>query len=131
MESIICPYCQSLTEEYFCVHCTKDFTVEVELSNEGTLSEYQIDQQDYIDNACFNLLKKVAFNCDWDIGQIRIIRNALIDVLMKFHEKKEYDLYPWRSQSAILTQNSRGVVSKICCQNAGTVVLPISAWFCL
>jgi len=34
---------------------------------------------------------------------------------------------PNRSQSAILTQNSRGVVSKICRQNAGFVVLHISA----
>ena len=34
-----------------------------------------------------------------------------------------------RSQSAILTQDSRGVVSKICGQNTDSVVLPISAWF--
>ena len=96
METIICPYCQeSLTEEYFCVHCNKDFTVEAEFGKEWTLPEYQIAQQDYIDNACFNLLKEYAPDCDWDICQISIIRNTLIDVLMKFHEKKEYDLYPW------------------------------------
>jgi len=35
METIICPYCQeSLTEEYFCVHCNKDFTVEAEFGKE-------------------------------------------------------------------------------------------------
>ena len=96
MEEIICHYCQEgLTEKYFCVHCNKDFSVEVEFSKEETLPEYQIAQQDYNDNACFNLLKEFAPDCDWDIGQISIIRNALIDVLMKFHKKKEYDLYPW------------------------------------
>ncbi|MEK6678861.1 MAG: hypothetical protein AABY39_05535 [Nitrospirota bacterium] len=67
----------------------------MEFSKEETLPEYQIAQQDYIDNTCFNLLKEFAPDCDWDIGQISIIRNALIDVFMKFHEKKEHDLYPW------------------------------------
>lgn len=96
VERIACPYCQEiLTDEHFCIKCKKDFSVEVEFSKEGTLPEHQIAQQDYIDNACFNLLKEFTPNCDWDIGQISIIRNTLIDILIKFHKKKEYDLYPW------------------------------------
>ncbi len=96
MEKIICPYCQDfLTEKYYCVHCEKDFSTEVQYANEGTLPEEQIAQQDYIDNLCFDLLKEFIPDCDWDIHQISIIRNALIDVLTKFHGKKEYDLYPW------------------------------------
>ena len=93
---IICPYCQeSLTQKYYCVHCEKDFSTEVQYANEGSLHEEQSAQQDYIDNLCFDLLKAFIPDCDWDIHQISIIRNALIDVLMKFYGKKEYDLYPW------------------------------------
>ena len=96
MEKIICPYCQDLlTEKHYCVYCKKDFSVEVESSKEGALLQGQIAQQDYIDNLCFDLLKEFIPDCDWDIHQISIIRNALIDVLTKFHGKKEYDLYPW------------------------------------
>lgn len=95
-ERIACPYCQELlTEKHFCIQCKKDFSVEVAVSNDGTLPEYQVAQQDYIDDACFSLLKKFAPDCEWDIHQISILRNTLIDVLIKFHEKKEYDLYPW------------------------------------
>ncbi len=95
-EKIICPYCEGLlTEKYYCVSCKKDFSIEVEHTEEGTLPEYQIVQQDYIDNACFHFLKEFVPACNWDIAQISIIRDALINVLVKFHNKKEYDLYPW------------------------------------
>jgi hypothetical protein len=95
-EKIFCPYCEELlTEKYYCISCQKDFSIEVKYSKEGSLHEYQITQQDYIDNACFHLLKEFDNTCNWDISQISIIRDALISVLIKFHNKKEYDLYPW------------------------------------
>lgn len=95
-EKIFCSYCEGLlTEKYYCISCQKDFSVEVKYSKEGTLPEYQIAQQDHIDNACFHLLKEFAPATNWDIRQIGTIRDTLIDVLIKFHNKKEYDLYPW------------------------------------
>ena len=95
-EKTLCPYCDKLlTEKYYCISCQKDFSVEVKSCNEGSLPDYQIAQQDNIDNACFHLLEEFANTPKWDISQISIIRDALIDVLIKFHNKKEYDLYPW------------------------------------
>jgi hypothetical protein len=95
-EKIICPYCEkALTEKYYCISCQKDFGVAARHSEEGTLPDYQIAQQDYIDNACFHFLKEFVPISHWDIAQISIIRDALISVLIKFHNKKEYDLYPW------------------------------------
>jgi len=97
---IICPYCQkNLNEKYYCIDCQMDFSTEVEFGKDGTLPDYQIAQQDNINNACFNLLKIFSPNCDWDIKQISIIRNALIDVLIADYGKKEYDLYPWLLES--------------------------------
>ena len=99
-EKISCPYCEELlTEKYYCVSCQKDFSVEVKCSAEDSLPEYQIAQQDYIDNACFYFLKEFVPTCNWDIAQISIIRDALISALIKFHNKKEYDLYPWLMES--------------------------------
>jgi len=96
IEKISCPYCEKLlTEKYYCISCKKDFSVEVRYSKEGTLPDYQIAQQDYIDNACFHFLKEFIPTCSWDIAQISIISDALISALIKFHNKKEYDLYPW------------------------------------
>ena len=95
-EKIFCPYCEGLlTEKYYCLSCQKDFSVEVKCSKEDSLPEYQIAQQDHIDNACFHFLKEFVPISYWDIAQISIIRNALISVLIKFHNKKGYDLYPW------------------------------------
>ena len=96
MEKICCPYCEELlTEKHYCISCQKDFSVEVKSSKEDSLPEYQVAQQDYIDNACFHLLKEFVPTANWDIRQIGTIRDALIDVLIKFYNKKEYDLYPW------------------------------------
>ena len=95
-EKFICPYCERLlTEKHYCVSCKKDFSIEAAHTNEGTLPDYQIAQQDYIDNVCFHLLKEFIPTSNWDICQIGTIRDALINVLIKFHGKKEYDLYPW------------------------------------
>ena len=78
----------SLTENYYCIPCKKDFSVEVKCSKEDSLPEYQIAQQDHIDNACFHLLKEFVPATNWDIRQIGTIRDTLIDVLIKFHNKK-------------------------------------------
>jgi len=79
-EKFICPYCERLlTEKHYCVSCKKDFSIEAAHTNEGTLPDYQIAQQDYIDNVCFHLLKEFIPTSNWDIR----------------HGKKEYDLYPW------------------------------------
>jgi hypothetical protein len=88
-----------LTEKYYCISCQKDFSVEVKYGAEDSLPEYQIAQQDHIDNACFHFLKEFIPSCDWDIAQISTIRDALISVLVRVHNKKEYDLYPWLMES--------------------------------
>jgi hypothetical protein len=99
-EKFICPYCEGLlTEKYYCISCKKDFSLEAARAKKGTLPDYQIAQQDYIDNACFHFLKEFVPISHWDIAQISIIRDALISVLIKFHNKKEYDLYPWLLES--------------------------------
>ncbi len=96
IEKIFCPYCEGLlTAKYYCISCQKNFSVEVKCGAEDSLPDHQIAQQDYIDNACFHFLKEFVPASNWDIRQIGTIRDALIDVLIKFHNKKEYDLYPW------------------------------------
>lgn len=94
--AFLCPYCDSpLDDSYYCDKCRKDFKKEAEHSKDGTLTYEQLAQQDKIDNACFGLIKEFYPEAKWNIEVISTIREALIDVLVKYYWIKEYDIYPY------------------------------------
>lgn len=98
MSKIICPICETpLDSSYKCPECKKDFSEEVEFNyfRGGELTERQIAQQDFVDNACYSLLRMFEPQAEYDGKEIGIIRDALIEVLCKYHNWNEYDIYPW------------------------------------
>ena len=92
MKKKMCPYCnKALTEVHYCTSCQRDFSVEVK----EELTDSQIAQQDRIDNACYDLIQEFEPGYQWDVEQVDIIRQALLDVLVLSCKQKQYDLYPW------------------------------------
>ena len=91
-----CPYCDgALNDVATCEKCGAELSKEVACGLQGTLPHAGILAQDNIDNACFELIREFAPGANWDAEEIGIVREALIEVLTKFHGKKAYDLYPW------------------------------------
>ena len=93
-----CPLCDSeLDENYYCSRCNRDFSEEVNRNylKEGELTPHQIEQQDFMDNTCLDFLQKFVPDAEYDGEQIGIIRDALIDVLIRYYSMPEYELYPW------------------------------------
>jgi predicted Fe-S protein YdhL (DUF1289 family) len=93
-----CPVCDShLDEKYYCSGCNRNFSEEVNFNylKEGELTSAQIEQQDFVDNACLDFLQKFIADTEYDGEKIGIIRDALIDVLTRYYSKPEYDIYPW------------------------------------
>jgi hypothetical protein len=93
-----CPVCDSeLDEKYYCSGCNRDFSEEVNCNylKDGELTSAQIEQQDFVDNACLDFLQKFVADAEYDGEKIGIIRDALIDVLTRYYSKPEYDIYPW------------------------------------
>ena len=93
-----CPLCDSeLDENYYCSRCNKEFSEEVNRNylKEGELTPSQIEQQDFMDNTCLDFLQKFVPDAEYDGEQIGIIRDAIIDVLTRYHSMQEYELYPW------------------------------------
>lgn len=96
MTEILCPYCDlPLDEKYFCTTCNKNFHDEVIAGEKEEILNYQIEQQDRIDNACYHLIKEFAPDAEWDIQQISVVREALVSVLTESFKMKSFDLYPW------------------------------------
>ncbi len=92
----LCPVCDNkLDSKSFCHACQRSFRDEVESSKKEELLDYQIAQQDKIDNACFAFIKSFYPDAHWDQEQISVIRDALIKVGVRYHGDSEYDLYPW------------------------------------
>ena len=93
-----CPLCDSeLDENYYCSRCNREFSEEVNCNylKEGELTSHQIEQQDFMDNTCLDFLQKFVPDAEYDGEQIGIIRDALIDVLIRYYSMPEYELYPW------------------------------------
>jgi hypothetical protein len=93
-----CPLCDSeLDENYYCSRCNREFSEEVDRNyfKEGELTPHQIEQQDFMDNTCLDFLQKFVPDAEYDGEQIGIIRDALIDVLIRYYSMPEYELYPW------------------------------------
>ena len=93
-----CPLCDSeLDENYYCSRCNREFSEEVNRNylKEGELTPCQIEQQDFVDNTCLDFLQKFVPDAEYDGEQIGIIRDALIDVLIRHYSMPEYELYPW------------------------------------
>ena len=93
-----CPLCDSeLDENYYCSRCSRDFSEEVNCNylKRGELTPPQIEQQDFVDNTCLDFLQKFVPDAEYDGEQIGIIRDALIDVLIRCYSMPEYELYPW------------------------------------
>lgn len=95
-----CPVCDNrLDSDCFCHICHRSFKDEVDSSEKEEILDYQIAQQDRIDNACFDFIKSFYPDAKWDQEQISIIRDALIRVGVKYYGDSEYDLYPWLLES--------------------------------
>lgn len=92
----LCPTCDSVLDiQNCCSHCSRNFSENIEKNSDVELTQVQIDAQDHIDNLCFGFIKEFVPDCDWDIAQISVIRDALINVLVENHGFNEYDIYPW------------------------------------
>ncbi|MBE0426699.1 MAG: hypothetical protein IBX72_08630 [Nitrospirae bacterium] len=91
-----CPICNdALNSEHYCVQCDRDFDTEVIKNAEGSLTDAQIEQQDYVDVSCFYLIKQFQKDAAYNIEHVAVIRDALIDVLTEFYGQSSYDVYPW------------------------------------
>jgi hypothetical protein len=93
-----CPLCDSeLDENYYCFRCNREFSEEVNRNylKEGELTPPQIEQQDFVDNTCLDFLQEFVPDAEYDGEQIGIIRDALIDLLIRYYSMPEYELYPW------------------------------------
>jgi hypothetical protein len=112
-----CPVCDSeLDEKYYCSGCNRNFSEEVNCNylKDGELTPTQIEQQDFVDNACLDFLQKFVADAEYDGEKIGIIRDALIDVLTRYYSKPEYDIYPWLLAPEKETMNSASGSPEIC-----------------
>lgn len=85
---------KGIVHGYYCKTCNRDFSEDIECSKRGSINDRLLETQDFMDSACYDLIKQFFPDAPWNIAEIGEIRDALIETL-KQRGLHEYDLYPW------------------------------------
>ncbi|GHT66175.1 hypothetical protein FACS189452_01600 [Bacteroidia bacterium] len=81
--------------EIICADCLATMK---EMPNDSVVTKKQIERQDFVDNAIFELLQTVNPSnkeFDWDIEMIGDIRDAIQHYIIKKTDCSEQEFYPY------------------------------------